>query len=378
MGDGFRGGAAGALAAVLMMTAAAPAADTLLERLRSVGREGAGNVEAAAAWKEVSTRGPEALPDVLAAMDGAGPVASNWLRTAADAIAERAVAARKPLPTGRLEKFLKDTTHAPAARRIAYEWLVRGDENISRRLLPGLLHDPSPELRRDAVAAAIERARVVDADIHKPEAIAAWRKALGGACDKDQVDEIAKQLKALGVQVDLAAHFGFVRRWHLAAPFDHTKGIGFDAVYPPEKGVELSAAYKGKNGAEVRWKEHATTDPYGKVDLNKAIGKEKGAIVYAYAVIDSPAARPVEVRAGTMNAIEIFLNGKEIFARNEYHHGMSMDQYTGKGMLKAGRNELLLKVCQNEQTESWAQDWAFQVRLCDATGVAVPWTEVKP
>jgi hypothetical protein len=378
MGDGFRGRAAGAVAAVLGMALAAPAADALLERLRSVGREGAGNAEAARAWKEVSARGPEALPEVLAGMDGAGPIASNWLRTAADAIAERSVAAGKPLPAARLEKFLEDTDHAPAARRIAYEWLVRVDDSTPRRLLPGLLHDPSPELRRDAVAAAIEQAKAVDPATRKAEAVAAWRKALGGACDRDQVDEITKQLKALGEKVDLAAHFGFVRRWHLAVPFDNPRGGSFDVVYPPEKGVDLSAVYKGKNGAEVRWKEYATSDPYGQVDLNKAIGKEKGAIAYAFALIDSPAARPVEVRVGAINAIKVFLNGKEIFARNESHHGMTFDQYVGKGTLKAGRNELLLKVCQNEQTEDWAQSWAFQARLCDATGVAVPWTEVKP
>ncbi len=383
MVDGFRGRAAGAVAAVLVLAIAAPAADALLERLRSVGREGAGNAEAAAAWKEVSARGPEALPEVLAAMDGAGPVASNWLRTVADAIAERAVAAHKPLPAARLERFLKDTDHAPAARRIAYEWLVRVDDSTPRRLLPGLLHDPSPELRRDAVAAAIEVARRLEglartAELSKADLIAAWREALSGACDKDQVDEIVKQLEALGVKVDLAAHFGFVRRWHLAAPFDNPKGGSFDTVYPPEKGVDLSAVHKGKKGVEVRWKEYTTTDPYGQVDLNKAIGKEKGAIAYAFAVVDSPAERPVEVRVGAINAIKVFLNGKEIFARNESHHGMTFDQYVGKGKLKAGRNELLLKVCQNEQTEEWAQNWAFQARLCDATGVAVPWTEVKP
>jgi hypothetical protein len=367
MGEGFRGRAAGALAAVVALAAAAPAADALLERIRSVGREGAGNAEAAAAWKEVTARGPEALPEVLAAMDGAGP--------AADAIAERAVAARQPLPAARLERFLRDTTHAPAARRIAYEWLVRLDENAPRRLLPGLLNDPSPELRRDAVAAVIERAQGIDPEAPKADKVAAWRKALAGACDKDQVDEIARQLKALGEPVDLAAHFGFVRRWHLAAPFDNPKGGSFETVYPPEKGLDLSAVYKGKNNAEVRWKEHATTDPYGQVDLNKVIGKEKGAIAYAFAVIDSPAERPVEVRVGAINASKIFLNGKEIFARDESHHGMNFDQYVGKGTLKAGRNELLLKLCQNEQTEPWAQAWSFQARLCDATGVAVPWTE---
>ncbi|HBI43232.1 MAG TPA: hypothetical protein DDY78_10305, partial [Planctomycetales bacterium] len=77
-------------------------------------------------------------------------------------------------------------------------------------------------------------------------------------------------------------------------------------------------------------------------------------------------------------AIKIFLNGKEIFARDEYHHGMAVDQHSAAGVLKAGRNELLLKVCQNEQSEPWAQNWSFQVRLCDAVGAAVPWTPGKP
>ena len=61
----------------------------------------------------------------------------------------------------------------------------------------------------------------------------------------------------------------------------------------------------------------------------------------------------------------MFLNGKEVFAREEYHHGRWPDQYVARARLKEGRNELLLKVCQNEQSEVWAQDWNFQVRLCD-------------
>jgi hypothetical protein len=31
----------------------------------------------------------------------------------------------------------------------------------------------------------------------------------------------------------------------------------------------------------------------------------------------------------------------------------------------------LLKLCQNEQKEDWAQDWHFQLRICDASGAAV-------
>jgi hypothetical protein len=57
---------------------------------------------------------------------------------------------------------------------------------------------------------------------------------------------------------------------------------------------------------------------------------------------------------------------------------MAMDQHTASGALRAGRNELLLKVCQNEQTDDWAQEWKFQVRLCDEAGAAVPFTVTLP
>ena len=58
-----------------------------------------------------------------------------------------------------------------------------------------------------------------------------------------------------------------------------------------------------------------------------------------------------------------------------------MDQYSGRGTLKKGRNEVLVKVCQNEQTDAWAQRWDFQLRVCDELGGAVPLTlagEKKP
>jgi hypothetical protein len=110
------------------------------------------------------------------------------------------------------------------------------------------------------------------------------------------------------------------------------------------------------------------------VNLNKVLGKQQGIVGYAYAVIQSPAERSIEVRVGTPNALKVFVNGREVYHRNEYHHGNEVDQHIAPAVLKAGRNELLLKICQNEQSESWAQDWHFQARLCDAVGAAVPWT----
>ncbi len=347
-----------------------------LDRLKAVGREGDGNAAAARAWKDVVRMGPSALPAILTAMDDADATAANWLRTAVDAIAERTLAGGKPLPTEQLEQFVRQTRHNGAARRLAYEWLCHVDPKTPDRLLPGMLQDPGPELRRDAVAAVMKEGQTRLDKNDKDGARAAYRKALTGACDKDQVDVITKQLDKLGVKVDVAAHFGFVRQWLLVAPFDNTKDAGFNVAYPPEKGVDPNAMYKGKKSVAARWMNSTTTSPYGIVDLNKVLGKQKGVVAYAYAVIESPAERPIQIRAGSPNGIKIFLNGKEVFHVDEYHHGMEVDQYIANAILKAGRNELLLKVCQNEQKEDWAQQWSFQVRLCDAVGAAVPFTQI--
>jgi hypothetical protein len=352
-------------------------ADALVAQIKKVGREGAGNAEAAKAWKKLVAKGPAALVPILAKMDETNLTTQNWLRPAVDAICEKALRDKAGLPKADLEKFIGKTSNPPGARRLAYEWLVQVDKKTPERLLPGMIQDPSPELRRDAVARVVKAADSVFEKKENETAIDLYRKALKGACDQDQVDHIAKKLKALKVEVDLASHFGVVKQWHLVGPFDNRKGVGFKEAYFPEKKVSLAATYKDRDGKDAKWVEQKTADPYGKVDLNKALGKQKGAVAYAFAVIDSPKAQPVEVRAGAITAIKIFLNGKEIFGREEYHHGSQFDQYSAKGKLKEGRNELLIKCCQNEQKEPWAQDWNFQVRLCDSVGAAIPWKPAK-
>ena len=39
--------------------------------------------------------------------------------------------------------------------------------------------------------------------------------------------------------------------------------------------------------------------------------------------------------------------------------------------LKAGKNTILVKVCQNEDVKDWTKEWEFQLRVCDATGTAI-------
>lgn len=348
----------------------------LLAKIKAVGAEGAGNVEAGKAWAVLVKQGPDVLIDLLTALDDASPRAANWLRSAVDAVAERTVSAGKPLPAGKLEAFVRDTKHSGSGRRLAYEWLVRVDASAPERLLPGMLNDPGQELRRDAVDIVIKKAQDALDKKDDKSATDLYKKALDVARDRDQVTLVSDRLKKLGVEVDMTQQFGFITRWMLVGPFDNVKGVGFNQVYPPEKGVDLAATYTSKDNKKVTWQEHTTKEKLGVVDLNQVVGNLKGAVYYGYTVVSSPIERPVQIRAGSNNAVRIFLNGKEVYFREEYHHGMQMDQHIGKGILKAGRNEILIKVCQNEQTEAWAQQWSFQLRISDDIGGAVPVTVV--
>ena len=52
--------------------------------------------------------------------------------------------------------------------------------------------------------------------------------------------------------------------------------------------------------------------------------------------------------------------------------------YVAPARLQKGRDTILVKVCQNDQSEAWAQNWMYQLRLTDSLGAAVPLTVVTP
>jgi hypothetical protein len=363
------------LATALPIWAADPAeVKDALAKLRAVGREGSGHDAARMAWKQIAAQGPETLPTILAGLDDASPMAANWIRSAYESVLDRSLKAG-PIPAAPFEKFVEDTSHSGIGRRLAYETLVRLDPKTPERWLPKLLDDPGSELRRDAVDVLLKKGQAEFDAKDTKTALGTYKDALGHAREQDQVKLIADRLKALGEPVDLVKHFGFVTRWQLVGPFNNHELVGYAAKYPPEDGFDEKTSYVGKEDAKVGWKEYVCDQPLGLVDFNKILGPLHGTVAYSHAVVESPVERPVEVRCGSNNAIVVFLNGRRIYGREEYHHGMQMDQHVGRGTLKAGRNEVLVKVLQNEQTDSWAQQWSMQVRLCDALGGAVPFQQ---
>ena len=348
---------------------AAPVADAI-QTIRAVSGEGKGNAAAAKAWQSLSRADADTLPAILAGMDGANPLAANWLRAAVDTIAAR----EDKLPLVALQKFLADKNHNPRARRLAFELIQKADAALAAKLIPGMLNDPSVELRRDAVQRVIDQGE--DLKKIKKDGLAKqqFSKALDAARDIDQIKATTKALRGLGETVDLPRHFGFLMHWQVIGPFDNTKRGGFEKVFPPEKKIDLTASYEGKHG-KVKWSRFTTANEYGMVNIHHAYPgpgdglKEVTAFVYTEYLAAKP--RAVELRLGCKNAWKIWHNGKLVFGRDEYHRGARIDQYRLKLNLKAGRNTLLVKLCQNEQQENWTKEWEFQLRICDATGTAV-------
>lgn len=337
--------------------------------IRAIDHQGRGHAEAARAWPRLAALPAERLEDLLAAFDGANPLAANWLRAAGETIIERDGLNKAPRQV--LLDWVLDRKHDARGRQWAYELLLQIDLRAAEQLGPRLLDDPSAELRRDAVQGLIDKADALDrAGGDRPAIVGAYRQALKYAVDRDQVRAIADSLRRRGDSVDLPRHFGLLQQWHLVGPFDNTAGKGFAAEYPPERALDLDAEYAGKHGP-VRWSAHQTKGDEAAIDFNERLGEEKAVVAYAFARFSSPGKGEAELRFSSSNAVKVWLNGRQVAAFEIYHAGSQFDQYVARVELAEGANELLVKVCQNEQTQSWARAWKLQLRVCDRAGAGI-------
>ncbi|MGL4512792.1 MAG: YdjY domain-containing protein [Lacipirellulaceae bacterium] len=347
-----------------------------LDALRGANESEGSSDALRAAWNRVAAASIAELPLAVRALSGAAPTAENWLRSAIDAGAERL---GSKLPTAPLAAIVADSNESPRARRTAFEWLVEADPARRLPLLEQMINDPSLELRYDAVGLLLEQAGAAEGEGAKR----LYERALAAARSLDQIEAAEAGLKKQGVEVNLAERLGVVSAWSLIGPFENREGVGFDAVYPPEHDIDTALTHPGKPGepkAEtVAWKAYTTSDRLGEVDVNTAVGPFKGAVAYALASVKSDAERNVEVRYTSRAATKVWVNGELVATNQIYHDGSEFDQYRAAARLVAGENTILVKVCQNEQTEPWAQVWQFALRVSDRLGGRIEGiTQVSP
>lgn len=335
--------------------------DTALKAITSVGKEGNGNKAAGEAVKAIVAVGADALEPTLKAFANANPAAKNWLRMTAAQIVDQHAASIK---TDSLIAFINDTTNDTGARTAAFDIVAKLKPDSAAALKQNFLNDPSIDLRRMTIDELLKKTL----DDKELESV------FKNVRDKDQAEKIAKMLEERKLPADLTSHFGFLTNWQIVGPFDSTAGAGFAKSFPPESQFDAAATFEGKSGKAMKWKTTSTVAKYGIVDLNSDIGKHMDAVAYATSTFTIDKETPCEIRVGSKNAVIIFLNGEKLFERETYHHGYSMDQHNAVGKLKAGENRVVLKIVQNNQKESWAQEWAFNLRICDSTGGKLPIT----
>ena len=342
--------------------------DSAIEVLRKATPDN--QTGASAAWRQLADAKVEQLPVLLAGMDGSSAVARNWLRSSIDQVLETAKKDNKPLPYTELEAFVRERKHDPQARRFAYELIVEHDKKAEDRFLPTMLDDPSPELRRDAVARLLEQGSKVFEGDKKADSLPTFQKALASARDISQINKAARSLRDLGQKVDLPSHLGLVADWKLIGPFPNPEDKGIDIVYPPEKGIDLAAGYDGSK-EKVKWKSHISAHEMSIVDFDANIGKETDAIAYASTEFTSEREQDVDIRIGCYTAFKLWVNGALTLVRSDAFTGMSLDHYMVRVHLKKGVNTFLMKVSRAAPPPQVPNLWRFQLRVCDADGVAI-------
>ncbi len=359
-----------------------PTDETVAVRLAviaKVGPQGAGSAEARQARDELAKRGVEILPQLLVAMDTSNVVAANWYRSIYEEIVERGLQQKETVwPVAFLKEYVSDGRKAGRPRKLVLALLDRLEPAYRSEWLRTRLDDP--DFRSDSVALALAAGEQALRDKDDEKAKAEFRKAFDHARDSGQVTQAAQKLKALGEPADVFAHLGLVTNWWLLGPFDAPEKTGFAAAFEPETKVDLQAAYRGQAGKEIRWIKHRSTDGLGQIDLNAALGATREAVGYAYAEIEVPREQPAQLRCGADDNCSVWLNGRKVFAREQWLNGTRFDRFITPITLAAGRNTLLVKVCQGSQHKDpeVPNNWSLQLRLCDDQGRGIEFKTVSP
>jgi serine/threonine-protein kinase len=141
--------------------------------------------------------------------------------------------------------------------------------------------------------------------------------------------------------------------WYYVGPFDNANNQGFRTVYPPEEDIDVRKSYAGKGGVTAPWKPLPKFTPGRVCDL-KLFPQTDFACVYLYHLVECRQPVDLPLSLGSDDTLTVWLNKKELLANN-VTRGVAPDQDFVTLPLQAGKNQLLVKVCNG------TGDWAFYV-----------------
>jgi len=241
------------------------------------------------------------------------------------------------------------------ARRIALRG-IGAVGSVESLLLVEPLLEGGP-VAPEAAAAIMPIADKIAQAGDKDKAIALYRKALRSSSDRGLLTTAVERLRALGVEVDIAADAGFATRWWVLGPFAGRKKMTDTDAIATNGPVNLSAPVVFE-GQTYNWKAVRVSDPSGMLDLRQAVAPQDNCGAYAYAEVTSDAARDVIFKIGSDDSVICWLNGKRIHSFLD-DRGYAPDQDIVPTRLEAGVNYILFKVLNG------GADWACGLRITD-------------
>jgi hypothetical protein len=354
---------------------------TLRRDIDLVAKQGRGTLEGRAAWARLSQAKADALSAILEGMNTHDTVAGNWLRTAFDQIADREFRTKPSIDTAKILTFINDPAKNGRARRFALELVERLQPGTREKRYVDWLDDP--EFRLEAVALVLAKAKNAAKAGNSLLAVNLYRQAFDKSRDVQQARDAAAGLEAGGVKVSVGEHLGFLVDWHLIGPFDGKGQQGLLLSYPPEKKVDLSEELIGQTG-KVRWIRYQVKEPahntngrhQALVDLRdkQALGNADDAVAFAYTEFYVDQAMKAEMRGAADDNLTVYVNGVKTFSFEEWRNGVRHDRHRFSVDLKAGKNTVLVKVCQSAAPNP-EPNWEFFLRVVDATGKGVVMTK---
>lgn len=351
----------------------------LIAVIAESGPQGKGSAAAKSARDQLAKRSVELLPALLIAMDTPNPVAANWYRTIfEDIVAREQLRGDTEWPLQFLHEYVSDAQRRGRPRRLVLGLIDLLEPNFKTQWLPERLTDP--EFRIEAVDLALAAGDKAVVEKDSETAQSQFRKAFESARDSSQVTSAADRLRSVGETADVARQLGFVTDWWLVGPLDAPDKSGFGMVFEPEKAIDLNAKFPGQNDAEIGWVRHQPSDPLGQVNLVTVLGQSNEAVAYAWSEITVPTGLNAQLRCSADDSCLVWLNNEIVSSHEQWLNGTRFDRFVDPITLVAGRNRILVKVCQGPQHRDpeVPNNWTLFLRLCDEEGRGIAFENALP
>lgn len=313
----------------------------------------------------IESRLPEALPDLLAAVQGGTP---DDKALVADGL-------------NQLGQVWRNDGHREAAGKAFLALYQAADSEAAKReALEGIKQCPVAEAF-DVVLADISPEEMGELPVSMVAGVARAMADAGRGADADRLiesllprinttDGLRDALQFLSPMKDasaLASRLGLVLMWRLVGPFPFSKTQGFP-ICIKEPNVDLNATYT-VDGKPVTWTVYTSPDASGIVDLLSVFGAQNNVCAYAYAEISIYEETEAVVRVGSDDGIKVWVNG-DVIHENNIDRGMMLDQDQAPAKFRAGKNAILVQISQN------TGGWNFCLRLTKPDGAVLPFTPI--